>query len=84
MSDGGKGDKRRPEAEPGAYTAGWDRIFNRGMPEQPNGTGSNPVSGREPTVVGANPTPAAIYVDDATGSEVSESWWPGDPVRGDS
>lgn len=39
-----------------------------GVPEQPMGTGSNAVSSLTAAVVGANPTTAAIYVDDATGA----------------
>lgn len=40
----------------------------------PNGkaAGSNPAS------VGSIPTGAAIYIDDATGVSVPESWWPMD------
>lgn len=28
--------------------------------------------------LGANPSGAAIYVDNETGREVTEDWWPGD------
>lgn len=37
MSDGGKGDKRRPEATPGAYAEGWDRLFGAGVDERRQG-----------------------------------------------
>jgi hypothetical protein len=31
VSHGGKGSKRRPESEPGAYGDGYERIFGKGM-----------------------------------------------------
>lgn len=36
MSHGGKGSKRRPESEPGAYGSGWDAIFGKGKPDSPS------------------------------------------------
>ena len=35
--------------------------------------------GSNPPNLGSNPSAPAIYVDNATGSEVDEDWWP--PVR---
>lgn len=29
---------------------------------------------------GSIPSAPAIYIDDATGREITESWWPGDPL----
>ena len=43
--------------------------------------GSNPIRERELSAVGANPTSAAIYIDNATGHEVTEAWWPGDTLE---
>ena len=39
-----------------------------GVPEQTIGAGSNPASSLTAVTVGANPTAAAIYIDDATGA----------------
>lgn len=71
----GKGSAPRPFAvTQDEYASNWDRIF-RGVPERSKGDGSNPS-----TAVGSNPTPAAIYVDNESGSVVPETWWPGDPA----
>lgn len=38
-------------------------------------------SGSNPAEVGSTPTPpATTYIDNATGQQVGESWWPGDSV----
>lgn len=37
--------------------------------------GSNPG-----TFAGSSPAGAAIYIDDESGREVAETWWPGDPL----
>ena len=69
----GKGSAPRPFAvTQDEYASNWDRIF-RGVPERSKGTAS-----KADKAVGSNPTPAATYIDNATGREVSEHWWPGD------
>lgn len=56
----------------------------RGVAERSKASGSNPDNGKcvssAPHTVGSNPTAPAIYIDDETGREVSEDWWPGDPI----
>lgn len=32
------------------------------------------------SVVGSNPTAPAIYIDNCTGRQVNEQWWPCDPL----
>lgn len=67
----GKGSAPRPYSVPqDEYASNWDRIF-RGVPERSKGGSSN-----LPEIVGSNPTPAAIYIDNATGNVVDEAWWP--------
>jgi hypothetical protein len=39
-------------------------------------SGSNPDK-----LAGSNPAAPATYVDDATGVEVPEAYWPGDPLE---
>ena len=66
-----KGSAPRPfSVSADEYGDSWDRIF-RGMPERSKGGGSNPL-----IAVGSNPTPAATFIDDATGTVVDETWWP--------
>lgn len=62
MAAGGKGHAPRPlSVGADEYAASWDRIF-RGVAERSKAAGSNPAN-----TVGSNPTPAAIYVDNASG-----------------
>ena len=69
----GKGSAPRPSSvSADEFSNSWDRIF-RGMPERSKGGGSNPL-----IAVGSNPTPAATFIDDATGTVVDETWWPTD------
>lgn len=72
MSNGGKGDDRRPLCvDEATFAANWDRIFNGARLGAE--TGSNP--GNDSSILSA----PAIYIDNATGKEVGEDWWPGDP-----
>ena len=51
----------------------WDRIFNQ------VGRGAvASMSGSNPEELGSKPSAPATYVDDATGRQVDEAWWPGD------
>jgi hypothetical protein len=50
------------------------------MGEQSKPAGSNPARNLTVSIVGANPTAAAIYVDDDSGELVHEDWWPGDAI----
>lgn len=69
----GKGSAPRPfSVSADEFGDSWDRIF-RGMPERSKGAGSNPAAN---AIVGSNPTPAATFIDDATGQVVDETWWP--------
>lgn len=59
----GKGSKPRPIAvDQETYASNWDAIFKRGVGEQSKPADSKPARG-ESSVVGANPTSAAIFVN---------------------
>lgn len=74
----GKGSKPRPFAvTQDEYGAEWGRIF--GEANQLGRRLTAKADGSNPSNVGSNPTAPARYVDDATGKEVTEDWWP-DPM----
>ena len=86
MTDGGKGDTRRPTDE-AAYAEGMDPVLFGQLvesacyflPDESMGCSSTAEQGAlTAPVVGSSPTAPAIYVDDATGREVGPDWWPGD------
>lgn len=85
MSDGGKGDKRRPTDE-AAYAEGWERIWGQSRRSVPASDGYMGCSSTAEqgaltaSVVGSSPTAPASYVDDATGAAVDADWWPGDKL----
>lgn len=63
----GKGSDRRPlSVDAQTFADNWERTFNRGVGEQSKPASSNLARDIVPTV-GANPTAAATYIDDATG-----------------
>ena len=73
-----KGSNPRPlSVSADEFSSSWDRIF-RGMPERSKGAGSNPAAN---AIVGSSPTPAATFIDDATGTVVDETWWPTDATN---
>lgn len=37
--------------------------------------------GSNPEEAGSIPAAPAIYIDNETGREVTEDWWPGDPLE---
>lgn len=50
-----------------------------GMAERSKATASK-ADAPEGAIAGPNPAaPANIYIDNETGREVHEDWWPGDP-----
>lgn len=66
MSNGGKGDDRRPlSVDEATFASNWDRIFASksfsSVPERPKGDDSNPSSDLTVAAVGSNPTTAATY-----------------------
>lgn len=72
----GKGSKPRPIAvDQETYASNWDAIFK---PTAPSSNSRAPTSNVED--LRANRSGAAIYIDNESGAEVTDSWWPGDPI----
>lgn len=62
----GKGSGRRPQkVDEQTFASNWERIFS-GRSTAASASGSNPAD------LGSSPSAPAIYVDDATGAEVTE------------
>lgn len=70
----GKGSKPRPLSVTQAQFAdNWARTFM--------GCSSTAEQGAlTASVVSSNLTAPAIYIDNCTGRQVTEEWWPGDPI----
>lgn len=85
----GKGSARRPlKADEKTFADNWARIFGRGpreysvtVPEPLGSSTAASATGSNPADLGSSPSSPAIYIDNATGNQVSKDWWPGDPLK---
>lgn len=72
-----KGSKPRPFSDRAKFDSEFDRIFGK------QNMGCSSTAEQDSltvSVVSSNLTAPAIYIDNCTGRQVNEDWWPGDSL----